>query len=289
MFNRRDFIGSLASAGCLVGCRGLPFAADDLKLAEFTVYIEWAAKYHGVSEEMIAREMLAHGIEGMDAEYLEEERVKRLADAGMRLISLYGSVHFLDKDKGSRETEAFLAVAKRCRAPQLMVLPDNFPEGLDRDRALDGIAAGLAAFTETANREGFMVNIESFGAERNPCSRIAPMKRLFEAVPTLGFTLDTGNFFHAGNGRGDDILEAFRLFRDRIRHVHLKDRPADTPRGYAPLGKGVIPNERIVRQLRAEGFDGWFTFEEAGARDISQATYDAVEVLRSWYDARQEG
>lgn len=284
MTRRREFIGALLSAGCLAGCRGLDCATKPraLKMAEFTVYIAWAAKRRGVSEETIAREMVARGIVGMDAEYVEEERVRRLADAGMSLISLYGSVHFLDEVRGPREAEAFLTAAGRSRAPQLMVLPDDFPDGMDRAKAMDRITEGLASFTRLANREGFRVNIESFGSAANPCSRIRYMKPLFDGIPTLGFTLDTGNFFHAGNGAGDDILEAFRLFHGRIRHVHLKDRPADSPRGYAPLGHGVIPNEKIVRALVAEGFDGWFTFEEAGAEDIAQATYDAADVLRSW-------
>lgn len=282
MIKRSDFIVSLASFGMFAGCREPPTRESAEKLAEFSVYIEWAAKHYGVSEERIARQMLSHGIEGIDAEYVEGERIERLTGEGMRLISMYGVIHFLDKAKGPREEELFLSAAAKYGAPQLMVLPDNFPDGMDRGKALDGIASGLAAFADRANREGFKVNIESFGSETNPCSRIEPMKRLFEAVPTLGFTLDTGNFFHAGNGKGDDILEAFRLFRSRVRHVHLKDRPADAPRGYAPLGKGVIPNERIVRQLKTEGFDGWFTFEEAGAKDIAKATYDAADVFRKW-------
>ena len=282
MTKRREFVGSLLSAGFLSGCRGLAVSSPKLNLAEFSIYIEWAAKYRRVSEETIAHEMLAHGIQGLDAEYVEEERVHRLSDAGMRLISMYGSIHFLDSSRGKRECDAFLKVAQRCRAPQLMVLPDDFPAGMNRDEAMEGIESGLAEFTQLAEHEGFLVNIESFGAATNPCSRICYMRQLFDAIPSLGFTIDTGNLFHAGNGQGDDILEAFRLFRSRIRHVHLKDRPRDAPRGYAPLGRGVIPNEKIVRALLEEGFDGWFTFEEAGAKDIAQATYDAADVLRSW-------
>ena len=278
MIDRRSFLSGLLAAsvsGCRTGCR-----EKRVKTAVFSVYIAWAAKSHGADETVIARRMIVNGVTGMDAEFTESERICRLKDEGMELASMYGMIHFLDSANGVREADAFLASAAKHRAPRLMVIPDNFPQDCDREMALDGIIAGLSDFTARANKAGFEVNIEDFGAATSPCSQIAPMKRMFESIPNLGFTIDTGNYFHAGHG--DDILDAFRLFRSRIRHVHLKDRPAAVPQGYAPLGQGAIPNEHIVRDLFAKGYDGWFTLEEHGAKDIAAATFSAAAVLRGW-------
>lgn len=276
--NRREFLVGLGSA-VACGCRGLERETIP-RISVFSLYIGWAAKLHGVSEEEIAARMLAHGVTGIDAEDSEVERVRRLCGRGMELVNMYGFIHFLDAEKSKRESERFLSAAIDCKAPRMMVIPDDLPDTGDRERALDRIAAGLADFTATAKREGIETNIEDFGSSKSPCARISCMKRMFEASADLGFVIDTGNFFHAGCG--DDILDAFRSFRSRIRHVHLKDRPKGAPRGYAPLGTGCIPNEEIVKDLAADGYRGWFTLEEAGAKDIARATYDAAEVLGLW-------
>ena len=278
MLGRRSFLGGLLAApfsGCRTGCR-----AKRVQTGVFSVYIAWAAKNQGTDEAVVARRMIANGVTGIDAEFREDERLRRLKGEGMELASMYGMIHFLEPAKGAREADAFLASAASHRAPRLMVIPDNFPPDCDREKALDGIIAGLADFTARAKKEGFQVTIEDFGAASSPCSQIAPMQRMFDSIPDLGFTIDTGNYFHAGHG--DDILDAFSLFRARIRHAHLKDRPAAAPQGYAPLGQGALPNERIVRELVAEGYDGWFTLEEHGAKDIAAATYAAAAVLRGW-------
>ena len=251
------------------------------KTAVFSLYVDWAAKASGARAETIARRLVEAGITGVDAEFTEFDTARALVGEGMEMACVYGDVAFLGPDGGRRAADQILDVAARLRSPQIMVLPDNVPETGDRDRALDAITKGLAAFTDEATKAGFKVSVEDFGIAQSPCSSIADLKRIFDAVPDLGFTLDTGNFFRARED-WDDVLDAFRLFRGRICHAHLKDRMPDPPRRYAPIGTGTIPNDKIVRELLAGGYRGWFTLEEHGADDILGATLKAARVLKSW-------
>lgn len=276
--NRRAFLsGSVAAALC--GC-SLPRFCRAPRIAVFSVYLDWAAGFHRTSTKEIVAKMRTAGVTGVDIENTEIDYGERFRDLGMEVVNMYGFVHFLDDVRAQMEMDMFLSAALKSKTPQIMVIPDNLPDAGDRDRALDKIAAGLADFTARAKREGLATTIEDFGSPKSPCARIDTMKRLFDASPDLGFTLDTGNFLHAGHG--DYVLDAFRLFRSRIRHVHLKDRPIDVPQGYAPLGKGILPNREIVRTLVAEGYRGWYTLEEHGAKDIAAATVNAAAVLRNW-------
>jgi len=276
--NRRAFLsGSVAAALC--GC-SLPKFRAAPRISVFSDHLARAKNFLRTTDAALVAKMRAAGVTGIDVANTETDYADLLRDLGMEIVSMYGFVHFLDDDKEGLETDLFLSAARKARTPRIMVIPDNFPDGCDRDRALDKIAAGLADFTARAKREGIETTVEDFGSPKSPCARIDGLKRLFAAAPDLGFTLDTGNFFHSG--QGDDVMDAFREFRSRIRHVHLKDRPADAPQGYAPLGQGGLPNREIVRALVAGGYRGWYTLEEDGAKDIAAATLDAAATLRNW-------
>jgi len=76
----------------------------------------------------------------------------------------------------------------------------------------------------------------------------------------LGMTFDIGNFIRTG----ENIFEAFDLFKDKIYVVHIKDfeleglKPGE-PNGWWPtvaLGQGDLPLERILRKLLLMNFNG---------------------------------
>jgi inosose dehydratase len=90
----------------------------------------------------------------------------------------------------------------------------------------------------------------------------------------VGLCLDTG---HAAFGGGDPLAIA-RRWRDRIRHVHLKDcapglkaRAAreqwDYPRAvregiFCELGQGEVDFPAVLAELRDGGYDGWLVVEQ---------------------------
>lgn len=97
-----------------------------------------------------------------------------------------------------------------------------------------------------------------------------------ERIPQLMITFDTGNFMYSGQSE----LDAFGLLKDRIVHVHCKDRSliekphcemkmtVDGKAMYpAPVGSGCIKMKEIIASLEARGYDGIYTIEHFGAED----------------------
>ena len=278
--NRRGFLAA-AGAMALVGCRTAGFTGAP-RVTTFGSYIASGARQRGIELKAAAALMLKAGIAGFDESYRDDRLIESLKSMGLTPVSLYGEVNFFDVAKAPRTTEAFIAAAVRHGSPRVMVIPAAFPKGCDRYRQLDAIAAGLERMALDAQTAGVTVTVEDFGSPDSPCSRIAYMKHIFAGAPHVRFTLDSGNFHYAGNGHGDDILDALSLFSGRIEHVHLKDYSNATPRRYVPLGKGDIPNRTIVEKVRANGYDGCYTLEECGAPDYLSALAAAAAQLRGW-------
>ena len=105
----------------------------------------------------------------------------------------------------------------------------------------------------------------------------------------LGCAFDTGNFaaFH------EDELEAFELFADRIRTVHLKDRSrtrrhagdapfvcADGNPVYAcTTGSGYIRIGEILNRLKQRNYSG-NVIAELYACDADHVLQDAADSVR---------
>lgn len=103
------------------------------------------------------------------------------------------------------------------------------------------------------------------------------------APDVLGLCLDTGHLVYSGM----DPLEALRIWKNRIRHVHLKDVclpvldfvrrhrldfAGAVARGvFVPLGTGDVPCAQIVQTLEQMRYEGWLIVEQ----DV---------ILRPWDD-----
>ena len=272
------FKSIVLSAFCLLAAS--LFAEGPISV--FSVYVtEGAAQEKIPLTNAIAR-VKAAGITGLDIDVDEIPTVRPMLDAGLKAVNVYGFVRFLTPDHGRAEGDRLIAAAKSVGAPRVMVLPDDLPDDCAEEDALAKIIAGLAPFVERAKAAGLVVTLEDFGSPKSPCARIAPMKKMLDAIPDLRLTLDSGNFHYAGNGDGDDVMEAFRLFRDRIVHAHVKDYRNAKPRTYTPLGEGDIPNEKLVKALRASGYSGSITIEESAAPDYIVAVENAAKRLHAW-------
>lgn len=83
---------------------------------------------------------------------------------------------------------------------------------------------------------------------------------------------DSGNMILVG----EDPVEYYDAFADRIAHIHLKDmRIADAHEMFtdraldgramtaAPTGTGLIDLENVMKHVREHGYDGYLTIEFA--------------------------
>ena len=82
---------------------------------------------------------------------------------------------------------------------------------------------------------------------------------------------------------GEDCLEAIRLLRGRISHVHLKDRVSKSDMSCPAIGAGCIPEAEVIRILRDSGYSGWLTVEHFGARDMLKAANPICQETEAWH------
>ena len=157
-----------------------------------------------------------------------------------------------------------------CPAPAGAVIPD--------DEFRREVVRRLRELAKMAEDAGIVLVHEHVGSGwtgEDP----ARMLQLVEAVdsPAFGLLFDMANFDEPD--AGDKSWRAFEMLKDRIAHVHLKDRTAEGPNTW--FGEGVIPTRRIVNALAADGYDGFVSMEphiaavhHTGKRASPEVLYD---------------
>jgi sugar phosphate isomerase/epimerase len=82
-------------------------------------------------------------------------------------------------------------------------------------------------------------------------------------------------------------MTALRHFRERIHHVHLKDRKAMRDRASLPIGTGIVPLKEVICTLLLSGYDGWFCVEHFGAPAMfDYARQSIANVKAAWNDCQ---
>jgi sugar phosphate isomerase/epimerase len=118
--------------------------------------------------------------------------------------------------------------------------------------------AGLQAIHENCQNYG------GFSAEHT--------LRLIDEVPGLKLVFDTGNpVFTRDRSKPEphpwqDALEFYRTVKDHVVHVHIKDclyppEGETEPEKYTMPGEGQCQLEDILREMKADGYEGGFAIE----------------------------
>ena len=267
------FVTALAVAAVsLVATAGS--CADKAKISTFAVHVYEVMEKRGLSMVEAVRAFKDCGVSGFDGEYTDP-RLEELAATGLKPVMIYGVMSFRDPAKDEIEQDKYLGRAVSLGAKYMMIVPDHFgdlkddPEDPAYQAELAKTVVGLRKLVKKCLAAGICPMVEDFGYRVNPGSHFCNLKRYFAEIPDLKFALDTGNVMYSD--RGEDILDEFEYFYGKIRHVHVKDHPAGKPQAYALPGEGVVPNEKMLRRLFMNGYDGWVTLELFDAPDMMEA------------------
>lgn len=123
----------------------------------------------------------------------------------------------------------------------------------------------LCAIADKAAQCGMVVCLETI---LTAAELIVLMDRLNH--PNIKVVYDTGNRVAFGHDLPADIR---RLGRDRIAHVHIKDKNAANQN--VLLGTGLVNFQTVFEALAEIGYDGPFTFETQRGKDpIRTAQYN---------------
>lgn len=274
----------------------------------FYHHICCAAEEKGCSVDEMLTEAYASGIRYVeldrDAVGTEEKDIlafaQRLTHCGMQPSSIYGFYDWGKDDNLPGADDLLIRQAVLMGCGRIMVIPGFYSDVSDADNCRIEKArmiAGMQRMVELATSKGLTVTIECFDDARSPIATIAGMAEFLQEVPGLMVTLETGNFLFSG----DDILQAQQLFRERVRHVHLKDRylsshadisqperlvgsPVTAVTGEVlfpcAVGQGHIPMAEVIGNLAAWGYDGVMTIEHFGVASYADAIGASIEWLK---------
>ena len=232
---------------------------------------------------------------GMELLYLSPDSWKRdrkelsgiMERLDLRVEGMFGSCDFPadPENEGYRE---MIDLAAEAGAGNFLIIPGMLTVG-NTQRDLERMVAGARKTAEYGRSRNIPVLMEDFDGLLSPYNCIAGLQYFLDSVEGLECAFDTGNFtaFH------EDELEAFGLFADRIRTVHLKDRsqvrrhPGDTPFVCADgkpvyactTGSGYIRIAEILNRLKQRNYSG-NVIAELYACDADYVLQDAADSVR---------
>lgn len=278
-------VAAAAIAGCSCGtcCRAESKKAP-ARISVFAAHVYEVMKKRGMTMQQAVDAFKAAGVTGFDGAYVDP-RLEELVAAGLEPAMVYGVMSFRDPSKDEVEQNRYLERAKKLGAKYMMIVPDHMtgikddPSDPVYEREFLKTMDGLKRLVAKCMAAGICPLLEDFGYRSNPGSHFCNLKRYFAEIPDLRFALDTGNVMFSD--RGTDIMDVFDYFHAKIRHVHVKDHPSGGPQAYAQPGQGVVPNEKMLRQLFSEGYDGWVTLELFGAPDMLDAVVKTCAFVNS--------
>jgi hexulose-6-phosphate isomerase len=156
----------------------------------------------------------------------------------------------------------------------LLIVPGVVNDDVAYDQAYDWAQEALRKLAERARGSGLLLGIENVGNKMllSPLENVRFIDEIGD--PNFGAYFDVGNIL--GTGYPDQWI---RILGPRIKRIHVKDRKAGPTGGGMPLLAGDVPWDRVMRELRAIGYDSYLTAEigtfkhhaEEGATQISRS------------------
>ena len=171
-----------------------------------------------------------HGVEIALSPAARAEVRARFADSPVKIGGLGTTCEYHSPDpavvrRNVEETKAWVTLARDVGSPSVKVRPNGLPASVPEDKTLEQIGRALAECGAFAREHGVTIQLEVHG---DGTSRVPRIRRMLD---------------HAGNHPGvkvcwnsnpTDLLDGgfdanFRLVRDQIGQVHMRDLFEDYP------------------------------------------------------------
>lgn len=254
------------------------------KLAVFYEHILEAAEQRGDSAEAMLRHAKSCGIELLECDLWrlsDRAEVRALFDScGLGVSLIYAHFDFVNEgaERSAERYRALFEAAAYFGADKVLCIPGFLAPDRDRSAQISAVAARLNEMCSAAREYNITVTLEDFDDITSPCCRGEDIRFLLDSAEGLRCTFDTGNFRYCL----EDAAECLELLKDRIVHVHCKDRSYDPANADsdgsngkadisgrimypAPVCEGEIGIPALVKALLSEGYGGIFAIEHFGA------------------------
>lgn len=284
----------LASFFTLCSCTGQK-AQEEPKISVFAVHINTIAQQENISFVEAAAKVRQMGYAGADVYPYQEDVISVLDSLGFGHscaivhINYLGDEHvdgfdpnnargFFRAGWGDLE-DAAISFTKRHNYPHLMLVPNVLPNDAT-DEDAEKVRQHVADFANRCVSEGVDLVVESFDNEASLCYGTERLQALLSRSKSLGVAFDIGNFTFAK----EDPVEAYEAMKDRVRHVHVKDRASLEDMTPVPAGTGASKISTVLNKMEERGYKGWYTIEVFGSRqmltDLETAYRNTFAILR---------
>lgn len=207
----------------------------------------------------------AWGVNVLDLDEAQRAECRRLLrEHGLAVSSIgspIGKISITDEfEPHLQRFRHALDVADEFEAPYLRLFSFFIPQGENADDYRDEVMRRMTALAQTAQGRGVTLLHENekdiFGDIPRRCVDIAQCVQ--EAAPgVLRLIFDPANYVQCGIRPVDDGYDAVR---PHLAYVHVKDATRSDGAVH-PAGEGDGQIRELVRRLRADGFDGFFSLE----------------------------
>lgn len=262
-----------------------------MKLSVFYPNIIDAMNDSGLTAEAVLEKAKAAGITALDFDFrnLADGIPDAVKKSGMKINSIYYFLNYYE-DEAFEKAKTLIDFAAEYGAVVMFVtktvdrevigeLKEKTEENdiftwLDNSSVSVKTAETVEKLSVYANGKGIQTAVENFDSHCSLTERKAEIKWLLKNAPHLGFNLDTGNSITCG----EDILDLYNDFAERIVNVHCKDRTADNKT--TVVGAGRMPVAEIKSRLLRAGYEGGFSVEVFGVCNPLEAIIKSAEYLR---------
>ncbi len=268
-----------------------------MRMSVFYDHILQAMEQTGKSLEVLLQEVREAGITAVEIrlEYLlaHEEILDALKQADLEISCIY-EFYEMDKRDESEKSVKHIQAAESVGAKKILVVP-GFLHGLEarwmqhcmanpkkvgkffsKNAKIKCMVEGLSYIAKLGKEKDVQVTVEDFDDIHSPLSGMHGIHWFLQQIPELSYTLDTGNylFYH------ENMLEAYELLKDRIVHVHCKDRRQKNNASIA-VGSGYIPFAEVIARLQKQGYEGYLAVEHFDVENQENCIKKSADMLRN--------
>ena len=177
-------------------------------------------------------------------------------------------------------------------AKQILLVPGGYVRGenMTREQTFQAMIRGLTACVAYGKEKGIPISTETLESVCVPWSSLGEMQRVFDTVPGLNYTHDSGNPLVAN----EDPLALCQTLWDRVSSVHFKDlkyteageNTYRTMDGQylclAAPGTGVVDFAAHLKFFAEKDYQGYITIEGGiPAENKWQEAIKALEYFRA--------
>ena len=262
-----------------------------MNISVFFHHVKEASKENNIPVKDIFKELSAMGVKYIDIELKNFAEVNaNIEGTGISVASVYSMYDFA-KNGGYMQGRLHVNTARALGCKSILIVPGLYSAADEKTKKKENkkMIRRMKRICRYAVRKKIIPTIEDFDNELSPIATASGMKMFLDKIPSLRVSFDTGNFMYSA----EDELEAYELLKDKIVHVHCKDRglddngtdyvtSTDGKKLYAvPVGSGVVKLRKILTKIERTNYDGIYSMEFFGAKDYMSFIKESYSFLTS--------